>query len=161
MEAPLKTLMASEVMTRGVLAVGPDWPVGRLVEFLTDHSISGAPVLGDDGTPLGVVSVTDVARSRNLVDTAGAEHAPAYFTRGIERAVAREELKNFHGEDDSETTVRDIMTPVVFSVEEGASVQEVADAMIRGRIHRVFITSRGKMVGVVSSLDLLPLIRDM
>lgn len=148
-------------MTRGVFTVGPDWPVSRLVEFLTDHSISGAPVLDDGGRPLGVVSVTDIARSRNLVETAGAEHAHSYFTRGIERAVAREELKNFHGEYDSEVTVRDIMTPMVFSVEESATVQDVADAMIRGRIHRVFITNKGKMVGVISSLDLLPLIRDM
>jgi CBS domain-containing protein len=147
-------------MTRGVHTVGPDWSVGRLVEFLTDHSISGAPVVGDDGAPLGVVSVTDIARSRNLVETV-AEHPHSYFTRGIERAVAREELKNFHGEDESEATVRDIMTPVVFSVEETATVQDVADAMVRGRIHRVFITKNSKMVGVISSLDLLPLIRDM
>lgn len=156
----MKTLMAGDIMTRGVLTVGPDWPVGRLVEFLTDHSISGAPVLGDDGTPVGVVSVTDIARSRNLVDAA-VDHPHSYFTRGIERAVAREELKNFHGEDESETTVRDIMTPVVFSVEQSATVQDVADAMVRGRIHRVFITLKGKLVGVISSLDLLPLIRDM
>ncbi len=157
----MKTLTAAEIMTRGVLTVGPDWPLDRLVEFLTDHSISGAPVLGDDGTPLGVVSVTDVARSRNIIDTAGAAHAPAYYTRGIEHSVANEELKNFHGEDESGATVRDIMTPVVFSVEETATVQDVADAMIRGRIHRVFITERSKLVGVISSLDLLPLIRDM
>ncbi len=157
----MKTLMAGDIMTRGVHTVGPDWPVGRLVEFLTDHSISGAPVLGDDGTPLGVVSVTDVARSRNLVETTGAEHAHSYFTHGIERAIAREEMKNFHGEDESDATVRDIMTPVVFSVEETSTVQDVADAMIRGRIHRVFITKKGKLVGVISSLDLLPLIRDM
>jgi CBS domain-containing protein len=37
----------SQVMTREVLTVRPDLPVDRLVEFLTDHSISGAPVVSE------------------------------------------------------------------------------------------------------------------
>ena len=157
----MKTLTAGQVMTRNVLTVRPEWSVSRLVEFLTDNSISGAPVVGDDDAPLGVVSVTDIARSRNVVSKSVVQHPPSYFTQGIERYVAREEMRNFHGEDDSGATIQDIMTPMVFGVEENASVQEVADAMLRGRIHRVFVTQQGKLVGVISSLDLLPLIRDM
>jgi CBS domain-containing protein len=147
-------------MTRNVLTARPEWSIGQLVEFLTDHSISGAPVLAADDTPLGVVSVTDIARSSTFVDK-GDGHAPAYFTQGLERFVAREEVRNFRGEGASDATVEDIMTPMVFGVEENATVQEVADAMIRGRIHRVFVTSKGKMVGVISSMDLLPIVRDM
>jgi CBS domain-containing protein len=156
----LKKLMAGDVMTRNVLAVRPEWSVGQLVEFLTDNSISGAPVVSADEKPLGVVSVTDVARSGSLVDRRGG-HPPPYFTQGIERFVAHEEVASYRGDDVSDATVRDIMTPMVFSVDENATVQEVADAMIRGRIHRVFVTNKGKMVGVISSMDLLPLVRDM
>lgn len=52
------------------------------------------------------------------------------------------------------------MTPTVFSVEPTASVEEVAGTMIRGRIHRLFVMEDKKLVGVISSLDLLVLIRD-
>jgi CBS domain-containing protein len=57
--------------------------------------------------------------------------------------------------------VGDIMTPLVFSVAEDATVQEVAAAMITGRIHRVFVTRAGALVGIISAMDLLPLVRDM
>ena len=50
---------------------------------------------------------------------------------------------------------------VVRLLPEDASVQEVANAMVTGRIHRVLVTRAKKMVGIISSLDLLPLVRDM
>jgi len=151
---------ASQVMTREVLTVGPDWPVSQLVEFLCDHSISGAPVVSDQDVPVGVVSLTDVARSGSLSERPASE-APSYYRHGLERMVAREELAAFRVEVESQTTVREIMTPMVFSVDETASVQEVASAMITGRIHRVLVTRHNKMVGIISSLDLLSFVRDM
>jgi signal-transduction protein with cAMP-binding, CBS, and nucleotidyltransferase domain len=48
---------------------------------------------------------------------------------------------------------------MVFSVDANAPVQEVADTMIRGHIHRLFVMEHGKMVGVISALDLLSLVR--
>jgi signal-transduction protein with cAMP-binding, CBS, and nucleotidyltransferase domain len=33
--------------------------------------------------------------------------------------------------------------------------------MITGRIHRVFVKSNGKMIGIITSMDLLPLVRDL
>jgi CBS domain-containing protein len=37
----------------------------------------------------------------------------------------------------------------------------VADAMIRGRIHRVFVTRDEKLVGIITTMDMLKIIRDM
>jgi CBS domain-containing protein len=53
------------------------------------------------------------------------------------------------------------MTPMIFSVREDTSVQEVADTMLKGRIHRVFVTRDGKLTGIVTALDMLQVIRDM
>jgi CBS domain-containing protein len=144
-------------MTREVLTVGADWPVDRLAEFLTNHSISGAPVVDDGGTPVGVVSLTDVVRSGAYVERA-TSHAPASHARGLELVAGREAALRV--DLPSETLTRDIMTPVVFSVDEQATVQEVAHMMVTGRIHRVLVTRAGKIVGIISSLDLLPLVVD-
>ena len=146
-------------MTRGVLTVDADWSVAELSTFLEDHAISGAPVLDFEGALVGVVSRTDIARGEMFADwpTAGPH---AFYSPGIERAVAREEAPGFRAIGDPPTTVRQIMTPMIFSVEASAPVQEVADTMIRGRIHRLFVMEDTKMVGVISSLDLLSLVRD-
>ena len=150
---------AVQVMTREVLSVGPDWPVDRLVEFLTDHSIWGAPVVSEEGAPIGVASLTDVARSGALAERSLSE-VPTYYGQGLERTVRQEELAGLRVHVESQTMVRDIMTRVVFSVDEDATVQEVAEGMITGRIHRVLVTREGKMVGIISALDLLPLVRN-
>ena len=156
----MSNVTASQVMTAEVLSVGPDWTVERLVEFLVDHTITGAPVVSDHGMPIGVVSLTDIARS-GLLGARSESAASPYFTEGLERRLGHEELGRFRIVTESQTTVREIMTSVVFSVDEHAPVQEVAEAMITGRIHRVLVTRGKKLVGIVSSMDLLPLVRDL
>ncbi len=155
----MNKVTASQVMTRDVLSARPDWSVDQLVEFLTEHGISGAPVLSDHDEPIGVVSLTDVARNGAITERSA--EAPDYYRHGLEQIVGREQLAAFRVEVESETTVADIMTPVLFSVDQDASVQEVAGAMVTGRIHRVLVTRAKKVVGIISSMDLLPLVRDM
>jgi len=46
-------------------------------------------------------------------------------------------------------------------VSEEDSVQDVAETMIKGRIHRVFVTREGKLKGIVTALDMLQVIRDI
>ena len=52
-------MKASEVMTREVVAVGPDTTVGEIAAILVRHRISAVPVIS--GTQLlGIVSQTDL-----------------------------------------------------------------------------------------------------
>ena len=53
------------------------------------------------------------------------------------------------------------MTPMIYKVTEDTQVQRVADVMIRNQIHRVFVTREERIVGIVSAVDLLKIIRDM
>jgi len=155
---------AAEVMTRNVLSVHADWSVTELATFLCDHAISGAPVVAADGQPLGVVSLTDIARDSAVASARTSNGATAephvFYQDALERSVAHEEAARFRVVDDSQTTVRDIMTPTIFSVPSNADVQEVAEVMIRGHIHRIFVMESGEIVGVISALDLLALVRD-
>ncbi|MCW5837313.1 MAG: CBS domain-containing protein [Labilithrix sp.] len=151
---------AADVRTKDVATVDSDWPLDRLMTFLTDRAISGAPVVNAEGEPIGVVSLTDIARNGVTAEGAG-EDATAYYAEGLARHVSREELGGFHADAGSATVVRDIMTPVVFAVEADATVQEVAETMATGRVHRVLVTRAGKMAGIISAMDLLPLVRDM
>jgi CBS domain-containing protein len=57
-------------------------------------------------------------------------------------------------------TVKDIMTPMIFELEEDATVEEAADMMLKGRIHRVFVTRDKKLIGVVTTMDMLKVIRN-
>lgn len=61
-------------------------------------------------------------------------------------------------EDTNEATVREIMTPLVFKVEAGTPVPEIAETMVSGRIHRLFVVENEKIIGIITSMDLLKLL---
>lgn len=152
---------AADVMTTDLATVDADWPVERLLELFANRGISGAPVVNAAGEPVGVVSLADVARNGAASERRSREELGAFFRESLESRVAREELQNFHAEADDQAKVGDIMTPVVFAVEENATVQEVAAMMTTGRIHRVLVKRDGKLTGIISAMDLVPLVRDM
>ncbi|MGD2055588.1 MAG: CBS domain-containing protein [Gammaproteobacteria bacterium] len=151
----------AEVMQREVLSVDADWSLDRLAGFLIDNSISGAPVTTGDGELVGVVSLTDIVRQNSMPDTdAGTRDTHDVYLYDLQRHMSDEELRVFHTQYESPVQVRDIMTPMIFKVNEDASLQEVADTMLKGRIHRVFITRGNRLTGIVTALDMLQVIRD-
>ena len=149
-------------MSPRVLTTQADWSIERLAAFFTEHAISGAPVLSEDGALIGVVSLSDIARQRSA-ESPGDDQAPAYYRGGTEHlappAATLDELAA-----QSEATVRDIMMPTLFCVEEDTPAPEIADKMIRGHLHRLLVVrsgSRRDVVGIISALDLLPVVRDL
>jgi len=147
------TLTAGDLMTGDILLVRPEWSLTTLTAFLADHSISGAPVVATDGRLVGVVSLTDVARSSAGRAKGASKHEQ--YTDGPAFVFAPTRRETGAKRPRPHVTVNDIMTPMVFDVPASATVPEIADAMVRGRIHRVFVTEGGMVIGIISALDLL------
>lgn len=149
---------AKELMSSDVLAARSDWTVQQLASFFTEHAISGAPVLSEGGALIGVVSLSDVAQHRSTEPT---EDAPPAFYQQSTGALHVPDTTLKHP---SETTVQDIMMPTLFCVEEDTPADEIANKMIRGRLHRLLVVragSRRDVVGIITTLDLLHVVRDM
>jgi len=156
-----RDLPITDIMQREVLSANEDWSLDRLAGFLIDNSISGAPVTTADGELIGVVSLTDIVRQSSMPDSDSSQaDTHDVYLYDLQRHMSQEELRVFHTQYESPVQVRDIMTPMIFKVSEEASLQEVADTMLKGRIHRVFITRDNKLTGIVTALDMLQVIRD-
>ncbi|MDX1693232.1 MAG: CBS domain-containing protein [Ketobacteraceae bacterium] len=158
-EDRLRHTLAKDLMTQHIMPAYADWSVKDLAEFLVSNGISGAPVVDNDEKLLGVVSLTDVARHASIAnDEADVRVAHGYYTDALDYTFD-DELANEFGDDiEEQTTVKDIMTPMVHEVPADATVKEAAAAMVRNRIHRVFVSRNQKIVGVLSALDVLRLI---
>ena len=151
-----------DIMHRDVLAVDADWPLDKLAGFLTDNSISGAPVTDEHGELIGVVSLTDLVRHNSMTDKdTDTNNTHDVYLYELERHVSNEELRVFHAQYESPIQVREIMTPMIFRVSEKDSVKDVAETMLKGNIHRVFVTRKGKLKGIITALDMLQVIRDI
>ncbi len=148
---------AAEIMTAQLQTVPHDWTVEQLATFLIDHSISGAPVVDEGGLLAGVVSLTDIVRHscEQSLDLGG--RSESFYASVTDRVLAPEEARAFRESVDSQALVADIMTPVVFEVTPDTSLLQVAEAMVRGKIHRVLVTEDNKLLGIITALDLLRL----
>jgi len=154
-------LTARDIMNHDVLSVGSDWSIDQLAEYLIENSISGAPVVDEEGKLMGVVSMTDIVRYRNLPatdDDAGDLHD--FYIHASNQKYSSDEIESAHLAAEALTTVRDIMTPKTYSVKENAKVRDIADAMIRANIHRVLVTRNDTLLGIITSMDMLRVIRD-
>lgn len=155
-------ITAKDIMTKEVMEVRADWSLQRLAEFFVERSISGAPVTNENGKLIGVVSSTDIISNDTLPENDPKSHGPhEYYLRDLERRYAQVEISSFTIGEEPLTTVGDIMTAAIFKVSEDTPVQKVADIMIRNRIHRIFVTQDETIVGIISSADMLRVIRDM
>lgn len=153
---------ARDLMTDRVLAARADWSLQELATFFTEHAISGAPVVSEYGAVIGVVSLSDIARhdSDPPADSEPQDEPPAYFLGDVTARQEEQQLSALQGR--TETTVQDIMMPALFTVEEDASVHQVADRMLRGRLHRLLVVRKNTkrdVVGIVSAMDLLEWVR--
>lgn len=140
-------MQARDVMTRNVAVVHPDTPVKEIARRMMARRVSGLPVVEPDGTLVGIVSEGDLVRRAEL----GAESPLAHW---LELLVAPAEtaVRHLEGRDH---VARDVMSSPVWTVDENASLSEIAELLERRRIKRVPVLRRGELVGLVSRADLL------
>jgi predicted transcriptional regulator len=144
-----KNRTAGDIMIHPVLAVRESWTVRELASYFVEKSISGAPVLDRTGRLSGVVSLTDI------VDQVTRERDSASLPKHAwSDRIAPEDLRGLQIED-SDRLVGDIMTPTFFTVPAETTIPKIARTMVAGRIHRILVTAKGRVVGIVTTLDVL------
>jgi CBS domain-containing protein len=122
-------MRAKDVMSDGVLSVGPDASVLEAARLLINRRVSAMPVVDDTGTMTGIVSEADL-----MGDTA--DYVAAYDGRPVR-------------------TVADVMTREVVTVSEDTPIAQVAWLMKARNIKRIPILKNGAIVGIVSRVDIL------
>jgi len=144
----------SEIMTVDVLAVRPDVSLEAFAGLLLERGIGGAPVVDEEGRPVGVASKTDLIGERLLAgDTEEALGPGLQASRGHYRV---EVGPGFHAESLPRTTVADAMTHAAMSLSEDAPVAEAAVLLATRGMHRVPVTSGdGRVAGIVTSADVV------
>ena len=159
------TRSVGEIMTGEVLTVPDTMNASELALFLSEHEISGAPVVDASGALVGVVSTFDLARlASEDVDWSGESRQSFYRTTPLDDEVMVElyglsELAEVPPEG-SQTLVRDFMSTVIQTIDVGTPVPEVARLMRGSHYHRLLVTRDGALAGIVTSMDLLALLAE-
>lgn len=144
----------SAVMTSDVFAVRADVSLEALTDVLLERGIGGAPVVDEEGRPVGVVSKTDLLDQRFVTGDTGEAMARG---RQVSRGHYRVQLgPGVHAEALPYDSVADAMTRAAITLSENDPVARAAAIMVTQGIHRVLVVSDdGKLSGIVTGSDIM------
>jgi CBS domain-containing protein len=134
----------SELIHKHPYSATEQQSVGELVSLFLDTGISAVPVVDNHDKPIGFVSKTDVLRQLKEPRTAAASD--------------RNTLVQPWWDADrlSQLQVKAIMTPAVYTCLPTTTVADVTAAMaFEGMHHLPVVAESGKLVGMISALDVL------
>ncbi len=119
------SLKAKDIMTSNVIGVKKETPIHQALSLLSKHNITGVPVVEDDMALVGILSEKDV-------------------------------LKLVYGQqDESAKTVNDFMSHPPIFFDENESLVDICNCLASSFFRRVPVTSKGKLVGIISRRDLI------
>jgi CBS domain-containing protein len=139
-----------DIMTRDIVKVMPDTSVSEIALLMSQHRISGVPVVDEQDRVLGVVTELDmIVRNTRF-------KLPAFFTLlnatiYLETpAHLKERLHHMLG-----LTAREIMSEKVMTVTADASIEDLAELMVGQRANPIPVVENGRLVGIVSRSDIV------
>jgi CBS domain-containing protein len=129
---PEEKMRIDELMQTEVQTIPPDARVSDAATTLADARVSALPVVDDRGGLVGVISATDILALE--------EESEGEQSRG--RVL-------------DQTAVRDVMTPEPQTISPDDDIREAARRMLEGDVHRLIVIANGRMVGVISTTDII------
>lgn len=155
-------LTARDVMKTSVKTVEPDVLLTDLERRFIAEKVSGYPVVERDRL-VGIVSRSDIVRQL-CVEQSLAESVSDYYHGAGDGAGAPPgelgEIADRVGERLETLRVRDVMIRKLITVGPDLPVAQVARAMADHGIHRVPVTDGDRLVGIISTIDLVRLVAD-
>ena len=149
----MRKRLVYELMNPDVVCARPGSSVRDVAQLLVERRVGGAPVVSDDGRVLGIVSLNDLVRhssQRITVSEAGHFHTDEDDYRDLAEIET----------DLSDTPVEKVMKTRIYTVPRDASAAVAAHVMRERGIHRLLVTERGRLVGIVTALDLMRVVEE-
>lgn len=149
---------ALDIMQKEVVTVSADLPLIDVHRLFVTDEIHGAPVVDETGELVGVISSADLLR------------AVAQEPQSVERDYLRELVEFSDPEwaamsEDFQDRIAgmrasDVMTTDLVHVPPDATVGEIARMLCENRVHRVVVTDEGRLLGIISTFDLVSILND-
>lgn len=141
---------ARDLMTTDVVSVTPSTTVEELARLFVTHRISGAPVVDDEGTLVGIVTENDlISQNKRLHIPTVIRLFDAFIMLGSQTKIEREIKKM------AAATVEEICTKKVITVSVDAPLEEIATIMAEKKVHLIPVVEGKRLVGIIGKIDLI------
>lgn len=138
------------LMTTNVLTVRTDTPVSDVARLMSDHGVSGVPVLDANDEIVGVITESDlIVRNGRLEMPVFLQILDAYVLLELPGHL-RHRLQHMLG-----TNAEDVMTRDVHTIAPDAEVEDLVDLMVKHDANPVPVVEDGRIAGIISRSDLV------
>jgi CBS domain-containing protein len=145
---PFVALTASDLMSRDVVVIPKEMSLRAAAHLLSQHQISGAPIVDKDGRCIGVVSATDFLQWIEKHEV-GARPNRAHTSCYCDWHVLEPDKL-------PADRVVNSMTANPVTVPPDTPIDRLARLMLDAHIHRLIVVDNERRpIGVVSSTDIL------
>ncbi len=143
-------LNASDIMTTDVITVKKEAPLAELAEILYKNHINGVPVLDDEGLLIGIICESDLIRKNKKlhIPTVVALFDAVFYLESSKKM--EKEIQQF-----SATTVEDLFTREVVTVDEKTPIDEIATLMTQEKFYTIPVMDGNRLVGIVGKGDVI------
>jgi predicted transcriptional regulator len=152
-EGMIVTGLAKDIMNPQVITVTDIMDLREVAKILVEERITGAPVVDEMGTLVGVISQSDLVEYDLAAEHELTVEAP-FYRRPYDDALQSQH--GFHIDELPADTVTDVMTPYLITVIEDTPIRDVAARMASCGVHRLIVVDTDQQIrGIVTSLDVL------
>lgn len=142
----------AEIMERDPVTVTPEDTIETVLRTLRDHELPGVPVVNAGGRPVGIVTEADLVMVDEEEDLRLPLHIDLFGAQIFLGPVKRFEERFRKA---IATTAEEIMTADPITVDADADVREAARLIAERKHNRLPVVEHGRLVGVVTRLDVL------
>ncbi len=145
-------LTVADIMETDTPTVTPEDTVEAVLRVMRENELPGVPVVNSGGRCVGIITEADLVMTGENADL----HLPHYFEL-FGGFVFLESLGHFEERLRKATAAlaRDLMTEDPVTIEPGAGVEEAARLISRSKHNRLPVVEHGRLVGVVTRVDVL------
>lgn len=154
--------VVGDIMQVNVKTVDAETPLPELEERMVAERISGYPVI-EGGQLVGMISRSDVVQHLYQEQELAETTSDFYFDENGFHEMplnSYEAIASRVGERIGSMTVRDAMNSAPVSVTPTSELAEAAALMVQHRVHRLPVVEQGRLVGIISTTNLVQLFAD-
>lgn len=128
-------ISVDSIMTKNLITLKPDDELSHAESLFKKHKIRHIPVV-EKGQIIGMLSYTDLLRI-SFVD------------------AVDDDAEDVDAEVYNLFTMRQVMTKNVITISAQTTVKEAAAIFLKGEFHALPVVENGKIIGIVTTTDLL------
>ena len=147
---------ARDLMTPNALSISLGATVREAAALLTERGLAAAPIVNEDGRPVGTVSRTDIARCAGRSANSGGVASEFFEVDDLMSWSSSNRITPIVPAVPDSVSMRNVMDRRIHCIPHESSAAKVVEELLARHVQRLLVVDDdGRLIGTVSASDVL------